>query len=105
MEHRWSMRRALGGEARIYREGEQAFESEIGDIGLEGIFIRAADVRLQKNTMVEVEFALPAEPATRYRLPALVTHKRDEGIGLMFHTFDPRAFRAIQTFLYECQGE
>lgn len=105
MEHRWSMRRALGGEARIYREGEQALESQIGDISLEGMFIRTGDVRLQKNTLVEVEFALPQEPARRYRLPALVTHKRDEGIGVMFHTFDPRAFRAIQTFLYENPGE
>lgn len=106
MEHRWSMRRPLGGAARIYHDGgTQALESQIGDIGLEGMFIRTGDVNLTRNTLVEVEFALPGEPSRRYRLPALITHKNGDGIGLMFHTFDPLAFRAIQSFLYEPGNE
>lgn len=101
MEHRWSLRRPLSGQARVYHKGVQILESSIGDIGLEGMFIRDGTTALGRDTPVEVEFVLPGEGPRVHRLAALIAHCGDEGVGLSFQRYDPRAFRAIQTFLYE----
>lgn len=101
MEHRWSARKPVDARASVYQRGAQVTCGSIGDIGLEGLFVRTGPVRLRRNSLVEVEFTIPTGGGERFRIPALVTHKSEEGIGLMFHTFDQRAFRAIQALVYE----
>ncbi len=101
MEHRWSARKTVDAQAVIYQRGARIVRGSIGDIGLEGLFVRTGPVRLRTNTLVEVEFSIPTGGMTTFRIPALITHRSEEGIGLMFHTFDQQAFRAIQALVYE----
>lgn len=90
---------------KIYRNGQHLTNSEIADISLEGIFIGILGQRMNPNTYIEVEFDLAnKEESIPYRLPALIRHSSEKGIGAMFLHFSTGTFRHFHRILYKEPG-
>lgn len=101
MERRWSDRTHVTLEAVVVHQGLPVERCRTRDIGLEGAFLHTRLPQIQKGTRVEVEFLVPRAGGTaRRRLPAVVMHRSDEGLGVMFLAFDQAAFRSIEELVY-----
>lgn len=104
-EHRWSDRCQVDYPVKIYRNGQHVTNSAIIDISLEGIFIDRIEQRMNSNSYIEVEFDLAnKEESIPYRLPALIRHTSDKGIGAMFLHFSTGTFRHFHRILYREPG-
>lgn len=104
-EHRWSDRCQVDYPVKIYRNGQHLTNSAIADISLEGIFIGMQNQRMNPNTYIEVEFNLANnDESIPYRLPALIRHSSDKGIGAMFLHFSTGTFRHFHRILYKEPG-
>ena len=109
-EHRWSERKPADFPVKVYRNGQFVADSVINDISLEGIFfnnnIRGDEQTINPNTYIEVEFDLSSnKESIHYRLPALVRHRSDEGVGAMFLHFSTSTFRHFHRILYQEPGQ
>lgn len=104
-EHRWSDRCQVDYPVKVYRNGQHLTNSAIADISLEGIFIGVHGNRMNPNTYIEVEFDLANEDeCIPYRLPALIRHSSEKGIGAMFLHFSTGTFRHFHRILYNEPG-
>lgn len=104
-EHRWSDRCQVDFPVKIYRNGQHLTNSAIVDISLEGVFIDSVEQKMNPNTYIEVEFNLAnKEESIPYRLPALIRHSSDSGIGAMFLHFSTGTFRHFNRILYKEPG-
>lgn len=104
-EHRWSDRCQVDYPVKIYRNGQYLTNSAIADISLEGIFIGVHGQRMNPNTYIEVEFNLASkDESIPYRLPALIRHSSEKGIGAMFLHFSTGTFRHFHRILYKEPG-
>lgn len=104
-EHRWSDRQPVDYPVKIFRNGQYVMNSAIADISLEGIFIGMAEQKMNPNTYIEVEFNLAnKEESIPYRLPALIRHSSEKGIGAMFLHFSTGTFRHFHRILYKEPG-
>ncbi|NOX75963.1 MAG: hypothetical protein GXP17_04985 [Gammaproteobacteria bacterium] len=102
MENRWSKRQATDMPARIYHNKQLVAESSIRDFSLEGMFLSNASPMLTSNTHIEIAFDLDHNDGSiAYRLPAMVRHSNENGIGIMFLHFNAKTFRHFQYALYE----
>ncbi len=109
-EHRWSERKPADFPVKVYRNGQFVADSIINDISLEGIFfnnnVRGDEQTISPNTYIEVEFDLSSnKESIHYRLPALVRHRSDEGVGAMFLHFSTSTFRHFHRILYQEPGQ
>jgi hypothetical protein len=109
-EHRWSERKPADFPVKVYRNGQFVADSVINDISLEGIFfdnnVRGNEQTIFPNTYIEVEFDLASnKESIHYRLPALVRHRSDEGVGAMFLHFSTGTFRHFHRILYQEPGQ
>lgn len=101
MERRWSDRTHVKLEAVVVHQGLPVECCRTRDIGLEGAFLHARVPQISKGTRVEVEFLVPHRgEVSRRRLPAVVMHRSEEGLGVMFLAFDQEAFRSIEELVY-----
>jgi len=104
-EHRWSDRCQVNYPVKIYRNGQHLTNSAIADISLEGIFIGVCEQRINPNTYIEVEFNLAnKDESIPYRLPALIRHSSEKGVGAMFLHFSTGTFRHFHRILYNEPG-
>jgi len=104
-EHRWSDRCQVDYPVKIFRNGQHLINSAIADISLEGIFIGINEQRINPNTYIEVEFNLANKnESIPYRLPALIRHSSDKGVGAMFLHFSTGTFRHFHRILYNEPG-
>lgn len=101
MENRWSMRRLLALDVRLFYRGWEFRGCKTRDIGLGGMFVETGDVPLPKYAPVELVFARRGGRRFKARrtIKARVVRVADSGVGLMFRDFDVAAFRAIQDIL------
>jgi len=101
-ENRWSRRRTTNIPARLYRNEELLAESTIGNFSLEGAFFRDDALALTPNAYIDIAFGLEdRQGVVQYRLPAMVRHVDQHGVGIMFLHFDVKTYRHIQYVLYE----
>lgn len=94
-ERRWCVRKAFIMAVTLHHQGRQLNNCKTRDIGVEGVFIETDAAGVDVHAVVEV--ALPTSvigAGQCRRIPATVVHKRGNGLGLMFCSFDQR--------LYEC---
>ncbi|MFN2126941.1 MAG: PilZ domain-containing protein, partial [Anaerolineales bacterium] len=90
---------------KIFRNGQHLINSAIADISLEGIFIGINEQRINPNTYIEVEFNLAnKDESIPYRLPALIRHSSDKGVGAMFLHFSTGTIRHIHRILNKEPG-
>lgn len=108
MEHRWNKRYPVTTEVKILHHAHAAVHGKTLDIGSNGMFIGAGPglVVYRRNTMLDIEFVAPAsrhlKDSVRYRLPAIVIHSSNEGMGIMFREASSEAIEAWQML---CHGK
>jgi hypothetical protein len=101
MERRWSDRSHVRLEAVVVAQGLPVERCWTRDIGLEGAFLDMQLPQFGKGVRVEVEFLVPRNgEVRRRRLPAVVMHRSEQGLGVMFLVFDQEAFRSIEELVY-----
>jgi len=98
MEKRSSLRAPASGPVQL-RVGERTVEGRIRDVGLEGIYVEVPPKGFRENDWLELDMSVPGAAGGPYRLRAVVTHRDEHGIGLMFADKDARLFRSIAELL------
>lgn len=100
MEHRWSSRYPAAVDVQLYQYGKQVARCKARDVGIEGMFVDTGPLLYRPNTLLDVEFEVELSRrfhrSRSYRLPVLVVHSANEGIGLMIMKADVEARYAWQ---------
>jgi hypothetical protein len=103
MEHRCSVRKPFEFQLLIYKNGLPVQSSVSQNLGLGGVHIGAGTGAWRKHERLEIEF-LGCGPAG-LRLPAVVVHQSDEGVGLMFDGMSNEQRRALRVMLFSSKYE
>ncbi len=102
MEHRWSVRKPVNVGVALRRQGSNFKRFKTRDIGMEGVFVESGPDSWPEDTFLELELPLyENSKQTRHRVPVVVVHRSQNGMGLMFCVFDQPLFKAIEYLLYE----
>jgi len=100
MEHRRSTRHEFELTVGVYYRGSWIGTCQTRDISTGGMFLRTKQESLKKNALIEVTFDRPGSAGVkRYRLPSLVVHGADGGVGIMFRSPNTEAHAALQQLL------
>ena len=100
LEHRWSVRKPVYLNAVLFHRLTGLTQATIQDISLEGAFIRSETVKLFCQAVVDLSFSLDNDGRHPiYQAQALVIHQARNGYGMMFKSFRPNVYRAIQETL------
>jgi len=101
MEHRWSKRQAVALRVRIHQAGLPAVAAVARNIGLEGLFVEYPPGANQGGKLLNLEISLGDGQRRRcYFVPGLIRHVSEQGVGVMFNTFNPRLFQALDDMLH-----
>lgn len=98
MEHRCSIRKPLGIRVLIYKHGLPVQSGLSRNLSLGGVFVETGTYCWRRNECLEVEFA--AAGGCGFRLPALVVHQRQGGVGLMFDALDADQRHRLRRLLF-----
>ena len=99
MEHRFSERTPLALHVALYARGALVARGICRDISRDGMFVFVDPGCLYRNALVEVEI-LAEERGGRLRLPAMVAHCGNEGVGLVFdEVAEPEALHMLRSNL------
>ncbi len=102
MEHRWTTRVPVALDVMLYQRGIPVAVCRSQEISAQGISLREGARRFQRNTFLEIEFALREKgELCRYRIPAVVMHSSEQSTGLMFDTKQPDVVAAIRRLMHE----
>lgn len=104
MEHRCSVRRPIGIQLLLYKDGLPVQIGICRNLGLGGLFIETGGYDWRKNECLEVELmGYNGKPAMR--LPAVVVHYSERGAGLMFDTVSSEQRRILRGWLFSGRHE
>lgn len=98
MEKRSSVRAPATGPVLLH-VGERTVEGTIRDVGLEGVYVEVSPEGFRENDWLELSVAFPQPGGGTYRLRAVVTHRDEQGIGVMFGDKDASLFRTLAELL------
>jgi len=102
MEHRWSVRKPVEVDVSLRRQGTSLKRYKTRDLSMEGVFVESGPDSWPEDTFLELELPLfEKNKQTRHRVPVVVVHRSQNGMGLMFCVFDQPLFKAIEYLLYE----
>lgn len=106
MEHRYATRFPVQVEVRLYKNRNPMTTAQTRNIALGGMFVETAPRGFRKNSLLEVEITstLDPEKTNHHRIPALVVHHSDDGLGLAFDTADPETIAAVKELLESIAG-
>lgn len=100
MEHRWINRYPAIVDVQLYQHDRPVARCKARDVGIEGMFVDTGPLLYRANTLLEVEFEVELNRrfhrSRSYRLPVIVVHHANEGIGLMILKADVEARYAWQ---------
>ncbi len=100
MEHRRSIRHEFELTVGIYHRGTWVGTCQTKDISTGGMFLRTKPESLKRNSLIEVTFDRPgSNGAKRYRLPSLVVHGTNGGVGVMFRSQNTEAHAALRQLI------
>ena len=91
LERRWGVRKPIIMAVTVHYQDRQLNNCKSRDIGAEGIFVETDPTEVELQAMLDV--LLPSSVIGNghmRRIPAVVVHKRVNGLGLMFCSFDQR---------------
>lgn len=100
IEHRWSSRKPVVMEVTVYHKGLAVGQCKTRNVGREGVFLETNSLALPLHTVLDV--ALPQDVVGKHhkqRIPGLVIHNHDGGLGIMFCSFDHNLFVAMDRLL------
>ena len=96
MEHRWSVRKPVNVGVALRRQGSNFKRFKTRDLSMEGVFVESGPDSWPEDTFLELESPLyENSKQTWHRVPVVVVHRSQNGIGLMFCVFDHPLFKAI----------
>lgn len=98
MEHRCSVRKPFEFQLLIYKNGLPVQSSVSRNLGLGGVYINAGSSKWRKNECLEVEFL--GCGIAGMRLPAVVVHQSERGVGLMFDGISGEQRRELRVMLF-----
>jgi len=100
MEHRHAKREPIDVETLVYRQGLPVAWGRALNIGAGGAFIQFRNTMTMNSRYLEVEFtATIAGRNRKYRAQAVVIHRSQTGIGIMFDVHDRSVFQGIRTLV------
>ena len=92
IEHRLSTRIHAPLPVVMYANGHVFAYGVSRDLNSHGLFVQVDPSRIGRNAIVEVEI-----PVLRMRMPAMVVHRNEEGVGLTFSdSLSPQVLRELQ---------
>ncbi len=101
MEHRWSTRKPVVGNAVVECPRVGRVPVVIRDVSLGGMWVETAGTVLPVNTPVMVGFSLPVhEREGGYHLHAMIVRHAPGGAGLMFLDLGTGTVRSLCDVLY-----
>ena len=95
-EQRWCTRKAFIMAVTLHHQGRQLTNCKTRDVGVEGVFVETDTTGVEIHAMLDI--SLPASvigDGHSRRIPAMVVHKRGNGLGLMLCSFDQRLFLSL----------
>lgn len=100
MEHRWGKRWPVALEVVLKCRDNSTLLGRMQNISRDGMFVSLKRCSLREGFSVDVEFILEDKTARRLCcLEAMVVHRSDAGLGLMFHTTETGDCLALKRFL------
>lgn len=97
MEHRWSQRKKIALDAKLFFKGQTALPCKTRNVSFEGMFIETCGNTLPKDANIELAFDLQAGHGSKpHRMQAQVVHVNEDGIGVMFRNFNVGTLYALQ---------
>ena len=103
MEHRCSVRKPAEFQLLIYKNGLPVQSSVSRNLGLGGIYIRAGTSQWRKNECLEIEFLGCGKAGIR--IPAVVVHQSENGVGLMFDGMTGEQRRELRVMLFSAEQD
>lgn len=104
MEHRFSPRLLYPLNVTIYTRGTLVARGVCRDVSRDGMFVRLDADGLSRNALVEVEI-VPPDNAGRLRLPAMVAHCENDGVGLIFdEAAEPQVLQIWWKYVRKLRG-
>jgi hypothetical protein len=105
VEHRWGRRINTAIDVLLFRGQRYAAQGKVFNAGFYGIFV-ATDQIFPTNTYLEVRFTLVGDSYNSdYRIPGIVVHTANNGIGLMADTTEPAARLGLKAILDEATAK
>ncbi len=99
VEHRWGQRINTAIDVLLFRGHRYAAQGKIFNVGFYGVFV-ATDNIFPINTYLEVRFTLAGDSYSYdYRIPGVVVHTANNGIGLLVDTTEPAARFGLKAIL------
>ena len=99
VEHRWGQRINTAVDVLLFRGHRYVAWGKVFNVGCYGVFV-ATDSIFPINTYLEVRFTLANDSCSSdYRIPGVVVHTANHGIGLMVDTTDPAARPGLKAIL------
>lgn len=98
MEHRWGIRRPIDLDVMVDCHSRGALRGRIRNISSGGLFVATGAASPPVHAGVNLAFTLRTNGLIRIsRIEAVVTRVAEDGFGLMFSQFNPRALAAVLT--------
>lgn len=97
---RWSPRKNINLKLSLYQSGKKITDASTSNLSYEGVFIKT-ELRPPLYTFLTVEFSLEGdENNMALKVPCLVRHRNNSGVGLMFVNFQLDMFNRLRRGLY-----
>lgn len=95
MERRYGPREPVSLDVEIYRGQCKLGQFKSRDIGFEGMFVATKRLGLSVGELVTIRLSLELSDIEGYLLGAVIAHRSNGGVGLMFTDDDPIFFRVL----------
>jgi len=100
MEHRHGKREPINVETLVYRQGLPVAWGRILNFGVGGAFVAFRNTTMSNGYYLEVEFTAALGGSDhKYRTQAIVVHRSQNGIGIMFDGPDHGVFDSLRTLV------
>ena len=101
MHRRWSKRTPLTLPVTVYRGRGAPLRVTARDLSIGGMFLQMDPDDLMPNDTVILAFTLRTEAEVSHcRLPASVMHVADDGVGVLFDSFDRNVVEVLRAVLH-----
>jgi hypothetical protein len=101
MKSRWSPRKNINLNLSLYQSGEKITDASTSNLSYEGVFIKTT-LSPPLYSFLTVEFSLEGDENNQtLKVPCLVRHRSNLGIGLMFVNFQLDMFNRLRHGLYD----
>ncbi len=100
LERRWCVRKSFIMAVTLHHEGRQLGNCKTRDISPEGLFVETDTTEVDLHAVLDVSLPTSVIGAGHSRrIPVAVVHKRANGLGLMFCSFDQRLHNRLNALL------